>query len=341
MDAYHGMKRPALWGLCRNRKLPCYSANAECIKSLQEADRKLPVVNDLPAVEPDAQQGKETQVEPEVSDEEAALSAESPSKARAKGEPRADVGPQQSPDQNDAPRSPSDPVDPGEDDPACPSKKRKTSYIREIEREKSQITVITNITGYGIDLHQTEIERDGNSLWRAFAVAHGMGAARWTDVEVDARLRWREVVGQDNRGLPESRRRLQLYRAMNEESLGKPFVQTLAAWHTDGSPPSPTILCKRDNTNLRGQIMEANPMWGDLYAVQVIADAEDVEIVVHFPGHDEKDDFAQWLSCSRGRHGALLVHLIYYPKLRHWNAAEVKVRAVHFMDHPDRPEEMP
>lgn len=183
---------------------------------------------------------------------------------------------------------------------------------------------------------------DGLCLFHAFAVAlyrpeligktppkgraHELEATRL--VRKHLRAWWQRVVLPKNRETSESKSRLEWYRALNDQTLrGPKATRAASAWRSESwrtDIPSPTMLKDRQGESLHEQIMQTStqPLWASVELVQVLADAFDVEIIVH-EHHAKTTDTEPWETQSRGPFGARPIHLLSYVSVGHWTAAKL------------------
>lgn len=196
-------------------------------------------------------------------------------------------------------------------------------------------------------LRQLEVTGDGHCLYRAFGVAYygSENIARGVRDEhsedqyclyVRGRLRrwWNKVTRE--RTSEESRSRLEYYRALNamsarEGTQTRDRMQTyIHALETNSEAIlgySPTLEEDTDRgvETLAWQInsLDDDNVGGTFETVQVLADAFDVEIIIHVPrlngGHPP--EIEDWETFARGRQGAQQIHLIQWMDGLHWTAA--------------------
>lgn len=203
------------------------------------------------------------------------------------------------------------------------------------ERVLRDQAVLHNIGNRGMRFHQMNVDSDGHNLFRAFGMAYrrpDLIQAGVQSLPVQGQHRnitrrvlqdWWKIVTQ-NLDRPESQARLPLYRAIG------------AGLARSRSQQSFTPEEDRGLENLARQISatERDTIPTDLGMLQLLADAFDVEIILHVP-HVEgiHPRITGWNTISRGEFGARQVHLVYYCNLGHFNALAPAARSSVWTEH--------
>ncbi len=161
----------------------------------------------------------------------------------------------------------------------------------------------------------------GNCLYQAFAWALFGNDDNWdTTVREPTRKWWDQVMAD-----PNSQRRA-MYSVLNAQTAGGP--------PSDGR--SPGTFLERDN--LQHQL-HRNQLWGTMEVVQVLADAFQVEVLMHMPRVSRDGRPTEWEVLSRGIHGSLQIHLVNYVNYHHWTALRPDDGALQYNIHMFLPSE--
>lgn len=155
----------------------------------------------------------------------------------------------------------------------------------------------------------------GNCLYQAFAWARFGTDDNWTTaVREPTRNWWYQVMADQN-----SQRRA-MYTALNVQS-----GRTLAP---GGRSPGTYI----QDDNLADQ-MGREELWGSVDMIQILADAFQVEILMHVPQISTDGGPTVWEVHSRGIHGSPQIHLVNYYNYHHWTALRPDDGALRYNHH--------